>query len=258
MRKHRAFTLIELLVVIAVIAVLMAILMPALNRVRKQAKAVGCQSSLHQWILIWSMYTADNDGRFIRGAGGENQTGENQWVTVMRAQYQNLKMRTCPMAYKPRSEMGGGPTPYVAWGLLNDGSYGSYGLNEWVCDRGTGTAGGEYDNYWRTINVKPADRIPVFMDCYWYDVWSHHVDNPPQNINDVVGTGTDEMKRVCLDRHNAAINCGFLDWSIRKVDLKELWTLKWHRNFNTAGPWTLAGGATAEKWPEWMRQFKEY
>ena len=46
MRRKKAFTLIELLVVIAIIALLMAILVPTLSRVRKQAKAVGCQSNL--------------------------------------------------------------------------------------------------------------------------------------------------------------------------------------------------------------------
>lgn len=52
MRKRNGFTLIELLVVIAIIAVLMAILMPALNRVKKQARAVACMANLNQWGLF--------------------------------------------------------------------------------------------------------------------------------------------------------------------------------------------------------------
>ena len=63
MRRRQAFTLIELLVVIAVIALLMAILITALNQVREQAKTVMCQSNLHQWDAIFLMYTDDNDGR---------------------------------------------------------------------------------------------------------------------------------------------------------------------------------------------------
>ena len=63
MRRRQGFTLIELLVVIAIIALLMAILIPALNQAREQAKAVICQSNLHQWGAIFLMYTDDNDGR---------------------------------------------------------------------------------------------------------------------------------------------------------------------------------------------------
>ena len=58
---------------------LLAVLMPALQRVRKQARAVTCQASLHQWTLIWSMFTTDNDGFFNEGAGGESETGSGRW-----------------------------------------------------------------------------------------------------------------------------------------------------------------------------------
>ena len=49
MNRKKGFTLIELLVVIAIIAVLMAVLMPSLTRVRKQARAVACQARLKSW-----------------------------------------------------------------------------------------------------------------------------------------------------------------------------------------------------------------
>jgi len=64
-KDSRAFTLIELLVVIAVLAVLMAILTPALQRVREQAKEMTCRSNLRQFGLAQIMYVDDSDGRFV-------------------------------------------------------------------------------------------------------------------------------------------------------------------------------------------------
>jgi len=59
--------------------------------------------------------------------------------------------------------------------------------------------------------------------------------------------------------HSGYINSLFMDCSIvRKVGLKELWTLKWHRQFNTANPWTKAGQVRPEGWPEWMKSLKDY
>lgn len=60
-RHHKGFTLIELLVVIAIIALLLAILMPSLNRVRKQARFVACKSNLKSYGLMAFMYADDND-----------------------------------------------------------------------------------------------------------------------------------------------------------------------------------------------------
>jgi prepilin-type N-terminal cleavage/methylation domain-containing protein/prepilin-type processing-associated H-X9-DG protein len=64
MKERHAFTLIELLVVIAIIAVLMGILMPALQRVREQARTISCKSNLRQYGIVSRMYLDDNQGRF--------------------------------------------------------------------------------------------------------------------------------------------------------------------------------------------------
>ncbi len=61
------------------------------------------------------------------------------------------------------------------------------------------------------------------------------------------------MHHFCMDRHNGYINHLFLDWSVRAVGIKELWTLSWHKNFDTRGVWTKAGGVQPAHWPEWMR-----
>jgi prepilin-type N-terminal cleavage/methylation domain-containing protein/prepilin-type processing-associated H-X9-DG protein len=68
MRKPRAFSMVELLAVVGIISVLIAILVPALNRARESAKRVDCLSNLHQLGTAFVMYCNDNRGQFPRPA----------------------------------------------------------------------------------------------------------------------------------------------------------------------------------------------
>jgi prepilin-type N-terminal cleavage/methylation domain-containing protein/prepilin-type processing-associated H-X9-DG protein len=265
MRKRNAFTLIELLVVIAIIALLMAVLMPALARVRKQARTVACQSNLHEWALVFSMYTNDNNGYLMRGyASLGTAATKDTWIGALRPHYQDPKIRVCPTAVKPFSE--GAQGPFSAWGVFgagetrtwagprDEGDYGSYGMNEMAYNPPAEVTSRAAE-YWRTVNVAGAGDVPLFFDCIWFDVFPRDTDAPPAYDADVAGG---EMKRVCIDRHDGYANYLFMDSSLRKTGLKELWTLKWYRGFNTANVWTRAGGVVPEDWPIWMRAFKDY
>jgi prepilin-type N-terminal cleavage/methylation domain-containing protein len=73
MQTRKAFTLIELLVVTSIVALLMAVLLPALSRVRKQARGVACQAKLRQWGIFYSAQLAQGESRARR-------VGGNAWV----------------------------------------------------------------------------------------------------------------------------------------------------------------------------------
>ncbi len=270
--RRAAFTLVELLVVIAIIALLMSILMPALARVRKQAKAVLCVSNLKQWGTILLMYADDNEGST---PGGWN--AGKMWMTDLEPYYgEEGDIRLCPEARKflhtiPSWYAG----TFTAWGIwghpglyggeipdwAEKGQYGSYGINAWVHntpDVGVWTGGNpEWRRplHWRTVYVKAAYAVPAFGGSMWDGTDPDSHDDPPTYEGLQIGTG---MNTFCLNRHNGYVGWTFLDLSARLVGLKELWTLKWHRTYNTCGEWTKCGNVTRDDWPEWMRKFPEY
>ena len=69
------FTLIELLVVVAIISMLLAVLLPSLNKARMLAKRVACQGNLRQIAYSWNVYLGDSEGRFYQGANANLDYG---------------------------------------------------------------------------------------------------------------------------------------------------------------------------------------
>jgi prepilin-type N-terminal cleavage/methylation domain-containing protein len=272
MRKEKGFTLIELLVVIAIIAILMAILMPALQRVRRQARGVACLNKLKQWGLYFAMYAEDHDGRFMAGHTAEPQA--NRWVSAMGEYYKwDDEFTCCPNATKPWEDKYGNVSGAegtdvgvtMAWGYMYQDHWakqikGSYGLNGYCVDAQPGTEPrGQANWYWRGPAVAGAAYVPLFLGAQRYNGVVDSMDAPPE----FDGQGWSEggggrMLRYCLNRHDGFVNGLFLDFSTRKIGLKELWTFKWHRQYDTSGPWTTAGGCQPSDWPEWMKSFKDY
>jgi prepilin-type N-terminal cleavage/methylation domain-containing protein len=78
--KTKAFTLIELLVVISVVALLMAILMPALGAARSQSRALACKSNLRQLLIANIGYATENDGFYVPAASDMwDNAGLHRW-----------------------------------------------------------------------------------------------------------------------------------------------------------------------------------
>jgi len=256
---RRAFTLIELLVVVAIIAVLMSILLPSLHRARKQARAVTCMSNLKQWSYIWHMYTEDNSGKFNDGNTTAGGAAANDWPIVMMPYYlERGALTVCPAATRPMYLPGDWASRAWLWdkqgwtNIKNKTSedIGSYGENEWICNN-------PGEPFWRNRNtIKNPTNVPLFFDCAYLDVYPSATVGPPLIEGDA--SSLNEWVLVCMNRHNWYVNYLFADMSLRKVGLKELWTFKWNRTFDTANAWTAAGGVAPDDWPVWMRSLKDY
>jgi len=262
MLKQKGFTLIELLVVIAIIALLMSILTPALSRAKAQTKAAMCLSNLHQWGIVFKLYTSNNNDRFMTDMGYGTYASLSR--PELKVYYIDDKLLLCPMATKTYEK--GAQNPFAAWPSPETkdplGSPPcSYGINNWIRTEAMG--GGRIDRLmWRTPNVKGASRVPMVVDCAAYEnATPWHDDEPPEYDGQVEwNTNADEMRYVCLNRHNKAINGVFCDFSARKIGLKELWELWWHRNWYE-GAGTVPDYNPPAAWnnpDHWMYGMKDY
>ena len=275
MKTKRGFTLIELLVVIAIIALLMSILMPALSQIRKKAKDITCIMNLKSWASTFSMWLADHDNNF--------PDGKQKWFYALRPYYgaslrtkvvrRESKVRFCQMATKFADE--GGTQPFVAW--VNPPVAGAEIWQQYYWDGSYGTnsfiyygAGASYNNFWKNANAKNSNEIPVLLDSAAFGGRPTSTDPPPTYRGELLGASQNGafMKQFCIDRHGPFNNTLFLDSSVRPVGLKELYSLRWHRTYDTCGQWTCCknmkggkkggGDCTITTWPDWMRKFKEY
>jgi prepilin-type processing-associated H-X9-DG protein len=237
---------------------------------------VACQSKLRQWGVAFCAYTTDYDGKFFPwwppyyASFMQDNRSCLHWPYKMRAYYRDCNdLRLCP-ATKPGKldyeHILVADDKFSVWWYCAQGQsgflvwyFGSYGLNAFI-----GKADHDYRSYrgmWNTSLVPDADCVPVLFDCM-SPIAGYYLGDyewiPPEYEGACGPEPGNRMNYACIERHVGGVNSLFMDWSVRKVGLKELWTLKWHREYNTRGPWTKAGGVRPENWPQWMRKFKDY
>ena len=273
---RRAFTLIELLMVISITVMLAALLLPSVQRARKQAQAVACQAKLRQWSLLFSMQQTANQGEAVTPFAYEKNESDLSlkglsWWPPLKRRYgpQMNELFLCPAArrlnhtstqiYDDGWTESSGDSSSAWWFIPPRGEtmVGSYGFSMAV--GGPDHLDRKLPPWAVRVNTRTAAIIPVMFDCGDW-VASGRDDGPPPRSDDLpwYESRVTGWSNLCMDRHIGTVIYVFLDWSVRRVGLKGLWTLKWTPDFDTHGPWTKAGGVKPEDWPKWMRNFKDY
>ncbi len=283
--------LIVLLIIISFIIIeAPKVLLNILGRSTYYGVRVTCKTKLLQIGSASSMYYDDNNGSFSSGTSGVSD--RDDWIISLRPYYQlkgGTGPLKCPM-YEQRRPDGkpyGGPNNTFQITIEKEGmkeirlegsdnekgyelwvekeninkveEESSYGLNCWIYNPPKDSSlflTHPADNFWRTDDVSNASKVPLFADAMWvggYPEPDGKAGEPPSENGQWDGVDA-EMKHFCIDRHSGAINILFMDGHVEEeeVELKRLWKLKWHKNFDTNGKWTKPDAP----WPKWMKDIK--
>jgi prepilin-type processing-associated H-X9-DG protein len=208
---------------------------------KRRVKESICAANLKGWGQALFAFAEDNDGYLLYRS--YNAVG---WYLSLRPYYIDTKLVFCFEATATYAE--GGVNPHMAWetDIWGDPnlSRGSYVINLWITQEPN-------DRHWEKACVSSASSVPMVLDAQWRDMEPYASDAPLPYETSLWTPHADEMQRACVNRHNG-VNVVFMDGSVRKIGLKDLWVQRWYRGWEED-----LGAMGFPAWPEWMANFKE-